>query len=151
MRWEKERSLQMTGVRSPMLSACLLHVSIFPFHYQHYWNSYRLWSLDCTTQKGQAIGSVSDCFFCVLSVHSQPACTLIMGFLVCSCNKTRTDTSTKLLYSEHFDAEKRRQDEVGGEIKYIDLGGRKGGRKGHKGNRWREEAVMSGTVDERLI
>lgn len=58
-----------------------------------------------------------------------------MGFPVRSCNKTHTDASSKLLYREHFDAEKHRQDEVGGEIKYIDLGGRKGGRKGHKGNR----------------
>lgn len=48
-----------------------------------------------------------------------------MGSVVQSCNKTHTDTTTKLLNSEHFDAEKCRQDGVGGEIKYIDLGERK--------------------------
>lgn len=45
-----------------------------------------------------------------------------MGFVVHSCNKTHTGTSTTLLYRKRFDAEKCRQDEVGGEIKYIDLG-----------------------------
>lgn len=35
-----------------------------------------------------------------------------------------------------------RLDEAGGEIKYIDLGGRKGGRKGHNGKRWREECLL---------
>lgn len=72
-------------------------------------------------------------------------------FWVCSCNKTRTDTSSKLPYRKRFDAEKCREDEAGEEIKYIDLGGRKGGRNGHKGNKWREEAAMSGTADERPI
>lgn len=61
-----------------------------------------------------------------------------MGFVVHSCNKTRTShllpCSTESTHTLRalFDAQKYRQDEVGGEIKYIDLGEGEGGRKGSK-------------------